>query len=124
MIEKLKRDKINSYQILKLIKILFRYAIICLLYWAFLLPRTLLVAICKNNDNIFRDIIYFFSESFFCLRGFLISVNTASSSKLQKLFNKFFEVNIKHFLLLYFGRLSSKKVTQSKKITEPLVLDD
>lgn len=124
MKEKLKRDKVNSFQILRLIKILFRYALICLSYWVFLIPRILLVAICDKDNNTLRDIIYLFSDSFFCLRGFLICLNTIRSSKLQKIFNKFFEVNIKHFLLLNFGILKNRKITQVKKEPEPLVLDD
>ena len=109
--KKFLRDKVNSAAILRLMKIFYRYGFICILYWAFLVPRILLVAICAERNNLFRDIIYLFSELFFCLRGFFISMNTLSSSKIQKIINKFFEVNIKHFLLVNLGLLSSRKLT-------------
>jgi hypothetical protein len=109
--KKFLRDKVNSAAILRLMKIFYRYGFICILYWAFLVPRILLVAICGKTNNLFRDIIYLFSELFFCLRGFFISMNTLSSSKIQKIINKFFEVNIKHFLLVNLGLLSSRKLT-------------
>ena len=109
--EKFSRDKVNSESILRLMKILYRYGLTCILYWAFLVPRIILVAKCGEKNNIFRDIIYLFSELFFCLRGFFISMNTLSGSKIQKLINKFIEVNIKHFLLVNFGILSSRKLT-------------
>ena len=122
--EKLKRDKVKSSMILRLIKVLFRYSIICLLYWIFLIPRILFVSQSGENNNIFRDIIYLLSESFFCLRGFLIVLNTIRSTKMQTLINRFLEVNIKHFILLHFGVLSSKNVNLSKNNESvPLVLD-
>ena len=110
-LKKFLRDKVNSAAISKIMKMFYRYGFICILYWAFLVPRILLVAICGKTNNLFRDIIYLFSELFFCLRGFFISINTLSSSKIQKIINKFFEVNIKHFLLVNLGLLSSGKLT-------------
>ena len=122
--EKLKRDKVKSSVILRLIKVLFRYSIICILYWIFLIPRILLVYICGKNNNIFRDIIYLLSESFFCLRGFLITLNTIRSTKMQTLFNRFLEVNIKHYILLHFGVLTNKSINLSKNNESiPLVLN-
>ena len=122
--EKLKRDKVKSSMILRLIKVLFRYSLICILYWIFLIPRILFVSKCDLKNNIFRDIIYLFSESFFCLRGFLIALNTIRSTKLQTLINRFLEVNIKHFILLNFGVLSNKNINISKKSEPiPLILD-
>ena len=122
--EKLKRDKIKSSMILRLIKVLFRYSIICILYWIFLIPRIYFVSKCGKNNNIFRDIFYLFSESFFCLRGFLIALNTIRSTKLQTLINRYLEVNIKHFILLNFGVLSNKKMPIFQKSESiPLVLD-
>lgn len=122
--EKLKRDKVKSAMILRLIKVLFRYSIICILYWIFLIPRILFVSKCGKNNNIVRDILYLFSESFFCLRGFLITLNTIRSTKLQTLINRFLEVNIKHFILINFDVLSNKKINISKKYESiPLVID-
>ena len=43
---------------------------------------------------------------------------------MQTLINRFLEVNIKHFILLHFGVLSSKNVNLSKNNESvPLVLD-
>ena len=119
--EKLKRDKVKSSMILRLIKVLFRYSVICILYWLFLIPRILFVSKCDEKNNILRDIIYLLSESFFCLRGFLIVLNTIRSSKMQILISRFLEVKIKHFILLHFDVLSNKKINIPKK-AEPIPL--
>lgn len=124
--DKLKKDKINSLLILRLSNIFSRYGLICLLYWLFLIPRILLVSICHKKDNTFRDIIYLFSEIFFSIRGFLISINTLTSSRIQKKINEFIEVNIKHFILVNLGFLSSRKISTvniNKNNKEPKVID-
>ena len=112
--EKQKNDKVNSRKIVKLIKILMNFGLICLFYWVFLIPRILFVAIC-GEDNTLRDIIYLLSESFFCSRGFLLFVNSLMIQKIQAIINKFIEVNIKHYLLLNFGYFSKKSKSKSKK---------
>ena len=110
--EKQKNDKVNSNKILKLIKILMNFSLIYLLYWIFLIPRILFVGEC-GEDNTLRDIIYLLSDSFFCLRGFLLFMNSLMISKIHLIISKFIEVNIKHYLLLNFG--SSSKKSKSKK---------
>jgi len=112
--EKQKNDKVNSRKIVKLIKILMNFGLICLFYWVFLIPRILFVAVC-GEDNTLRDIIYLLSEAFFCSRGFLLFVNSLMISKIQTIINKFVEVNIKHYLLLNFGSFRKKSKSKSKK---------
>jgi hypothetical protein len=110
--EKQKNDKVNSRKIVKLIKILMNFGLICLFYWVFLIPRILFVDVC-GEDNTLRDIIYLLSDAFFCSRGFLLFLNSLMISKIQTIINKFIEVNIKHYLLLNFG--SSLKNQNRKK---------
>lgn len=120
MKEKLLNDKVNSKKIVKLYKNLLRYALICILYWIFMIPRICAVAVC-DEDNLFRDIIYLFSESFLNLRGFLIGLNTLMNSKIQKVIDRFFQVKIKYYLLLNFKRFSVKRVIKDKKKNEGLL---
>ena len=107
MKEKLMNDKVNSKKIAELYKNLLRNALICVLYWIFIIPRLLFVSIC-DEDNQIRDIIYLFSETFIYLRGFLICLNTLMNSKIQNVINRFFQVKIKYYLLLNFKRLKKK----------------
>ena len=64
MKEKQQTDKFNAPSIARLRKILGRYPAICILYWAFLIPRIIFVAI-SEKQNLLRDCLYFLSESFF-----------------------------------------------------------
>jgi hypothetical protein len=114
MKEKLMNDKVNSKKIVKLYKNLLRYALICILYWIFMIPRICAVSVC-DEDNLIRDIIYLFSESLLNLRGFLIGLNTLMNSKIQKVIDRFFQVKIKYYLLLNFKRFSIKRVKNNKK---------
>ena len=129
--EKSVKDIINYQNIIRIIKVLYRYALIIFLSWIFIIPRTLFVAVCGSENNTLRDIFYLFSESFFCLRGFLICFNTVTSAKIKTILVRFFEVNIKHFLLLNFKYKNRKKTlekksyeTQEKKSSEPLIIND
>jgi hypothetical protein len=115
--EKQKNDKVNSKKIIKLIKILMNFSLIYLLYWVFLIPRILFVGEC-GEDNTLRDIIYLLSDSFFCLRGFLLFMNSLMISKIQLIISKFIEVNIKHYLLLNFSFSSLKSKLNPKKYSE------
>ena len=118
--EKAEKDKIKYQSIINLIKIIFRYVLICILYWFFLIPRILFVSESGKDNNTLRDIFYLFSESFFCLRGFLISINTFTSSRIQMIISRFIEVDIKHYLLINFGQYSSRKISKATiKIEEP-----
>ena len=121
---KLKTDKVNSAKTVGLMKILLRYCLITFSYWVFLIPRVLVVSIC-DEDNIFRDFIYLFSESFFCMRGLLIFLNTISSSKIKMMVNMFLEINIKHYVLLNYRKYSKKiaKLKDSKIKEEPLIIN-
>ena len=118
--EKQKNDKVNSRKIVKLIKILMNFGLVCLLYWVFLLPRILFVGEC-GEDSTLRDIIYLLSDSFFCLRGFLLFLNSLMISKIQNIINKFIEVNIKHYLLLNFGTFSRKSKYKKESQYEKLL---
>ena len=119
MKEKQQTDKVNAPSIARLRKILGRYPAICILYWAFLIPRIIFVAI-SDNQNILRDSLYFISESFFRLRGFLIFLNTFRSSKIQMIIYRIIELKIKHDCLLNLKIISSKrnnsKVKSDKEI--------
>ena len=119
MKEKQQTDKVNAPSIARLRKILGRYPAICILYWAFLIPRIIFVSI-SENQNILRDSLYFISESFFRLRGFLIFLNTFRSSKIQMIIYRIIELKIKHDCLLNLKIVSSKrnnsKVKSDKEI--------
>ena len=121
---KLKTDKVNSAKTVGLIKILLRYCIISFLYWVFLIPRVLVVCI-GEEDDIFRDFIYLFSESFFCMRGLLLFLNTISSSKIKMMVSMFIEINIKHYILLNYRKYSKKKIQikNSQIDEEPLIIN-
>ena len=96
---KQQNDKVNAKSIARLIKILRRYPLSCILYWIFLIPRIIFVAT-SGKKHILRDSLYFVSESLFRLRGFLICLNTVRSSKIYLIAYKIFQVNIKHNCLL------------------------
>ena len=119
MKEKQQTDKVNAPSIARLRTILGRYPAICILYWAFLIPRIIFVSI-SDNQNILRDSLYFISESFFRLRGFLIFLNTFRSSKIQMIIYRIIELKIKHDCLLNLKIVSSKrnnsKVKSDKEI--------
>ena len=97
--KKQQNDKANSKSIARLIKILRRYPIACILYWAFLIPRLIFVAT-SGKQHILRDSLYFVSEALFRLRGFFIFLNTIRSSKILLIFYRIIQVNIKHNCLL------------------------
>ncbi len=105
--EKKKSDKINSWKIAKLIKILFRFPLICFLYWIFYIPS--LPMSCFMQDKKITLIFQVISISFLSLRGFLIFLNTIQTNKVQILLQRFFEITIKHKLILSFDLFSHKK---------------
>jgi hypothetical protein len=111
--QKQKMDKANTKSIARLIKILRRYPIICILYWIFLIPRIIFVAT-SSKQQILRDSIYLISEALFRLRGFLIFLNTFRSSKIQLIIYKIIQINIKHNCLLNLKFCRKKNVTRSK----------
>ena len=102
--EKQKSDKINSWKIAKLKKVLFRFPLVCLLYWIFFIP-TMAVT---NSEIKLAFIFRLFSVSFLRLRGFLISLNAIQTNKIQIILQRFIEIDIKH-KLIYFEFFSKKK---------------
>ena len=117
--QKQKSDKINSWKIAKLIKILFRFPLICLLYWIFYIPSLSLDHFEGSKDKTITFIFRIFSQSFFTLRGFFISLNTIQTNKVQILLQRFFEIHIKH-VILGFNLFSKKKRSNAvqKKLKE------
>ena len=107
MREKQNSDKINAWKIAKLIKILFRYPLICILYWLFYIISLPLSSNCETKK--ITLIFQLFSVSFFNLRGFLIFLNTIKTNKIEVLIQRIFEVNIKHNLILRFDLFSKKR---------------
>jgi hypothetical protein len=124
---KQQNDKVNAKSIARLIKILRRYPLSCILYWAFLIPRLIFVAT-SGQKHILRDSLYFISESLFRLRGFLIFLNTIRSSKILLIFYKIIQVNIKHNCLLNLKicrkkrRPSLRSKSKSDEIERPLMV--
>ena len=119
MKEKQQTDKFNAPSIARLRKILGRYPAICILYWAFLIPRIIFVAI-SEKQNLLRDCLYFVSESFFRLRGFLIFLNTFRSSKIQMIIYRIIELKIKHDCLLNLKVFSTKRKNSKAKSDKEL----
>ena len=114
MKEKQQTDKFNAPSIARLRQILGRYPAICILYWAFLIPRIICVSF-SEKQNLLRDTFYFISESFFRLRGFLIFLNTFRSSKIQMIIYRIIELKIKHDCLLSLKIVSSKRKNSRAK---------
>ncbi len=107
--EKQKSDKINSWKIAKLKKVLFRFPLVCFLYWIFFIP-TMMV---RNETYKLAFIFRLFSVSFLRLRGLLISMNAIQTNKIQIIIQRFIEVDIKH-RLIYFEFCSKKKKPNEK----------
>jgi hypothetical protein len=122
MKEKQKSDKINSWKIAKLIKVLFRFPLICVLYWFFYLPSLILRKFNKTQDKKITSIFTLFSISFFSLRGFLIFLNTIKTNKVQIIFQSY-AVFIRH-LILKFDLYSKRKRTIKDKGKEKKDEDD
>ena len=113
MADKQKSDMANAKSIARLRKILGRYPTICILYWAFLIPRIIFVST-SGETHILRDALYFISESFFRVRGFLIFLNTFRSSKIQMIIYRIIELKIKHDCLLNLKILKRRTKSRSK----------
>lgn len=107
--EKQKSDKINSWKIAKLKKVLFRFPLVCFLYWIFFIPTMIVRTKTYKLAFIFR----LFSVSFFRLRGLLISMNAIQTNKIQIILQRFIEVDIKH-KLIYFEFFPKKKKSNEK----------
>lgn len=124
---KQQNDKVNAKSIARLIKILRRYPLSCILYWIFLIPRIIFVAT-SGQKHILRDSLYFISESLFRLRGFLICLNTVRSSKIHLIAYKIIQLNIKHNCLLNLKmcrkkrRPSFRSKSKSDEAERPLIV--
>ena len=109
--EKQKSDKINSWKIAKLKKVLFRFPLVCLLYWIFFL----LTMTVKDEEFKLAFIFRLLSVSFLRLRGLLISLNAIQTNKIQMILQRFIEIDIKH-KLIYFEFFSKKKKSNEKNV--------
>ena len=117
--EKQTIDRINSWKIAKLSKILFRFPLICLLYWIFYLPSLSLDFYKGSKDKKLVFIFKLFSQTFFTLRGFLITLNTLHTNKVQILLQRFFEIHMKHVILgKWFFKKRNKSIIVKYKEAE------
>ena len=96
--EKQNSDSANSWKIAILVKTIFRFPIICILYWLIYIIYTFINLI--NGDFKIKYLLKLFAKAFLCLRGFLFSINTIQTNKIQILIEKIWEVHIKHNLIL------------------------
>jgi hypothetical protein len=104
--EKQSSDSANSWKIAILIKTLFRFPIICILYWLFFI---IFVFISQIGEYKIKYLIKLFAKAFLGLRGFLIGLNTIQTNKIQILIEKIIEVHIKHNFILKFNLFGKKK---------------
>lgn len=104
--EKQSSDSANSWKIAILIKTLFRFPIICILYWLFFI---IFVFLSQIGEYKIKYLIKLFAKAFLGLRGFLIGLNTIQTNKIQILIEKIIEVHIKHNFILKFNLFGKKK---------------
>ena len=109
--EKQSSDSANSWKIAGLVKTLFRFPIICTLYWLFYIIFDLVNL--TNGEHKIKYLLKLFAKAFLCLRGFLFGINTIQTNKIQILIEKIWEVHIRHNLILKFN-ICSKKKNKSK----------
>ena len=113
--EKKKSDKINAWKIVKLIKVLLRFPLICFFYWILYIPSLSLTYFDGSKKKFITYIIMLFSVSFFSLRGFLLFLNTIQTNKVQIVLERLI-INFKHrFILLSKNRRWSTKDKNKKK---------
>ena len=104
--EKQSSDSANSWKIAILVKTLFRFPIICILYWLFFI---IFVFISQIGEYKIKYLIKLFAKAFLGLRGFLIGLNTIQTNKIQILIEKIIEVHIKRNFILKFNLFGKKK---------------
>ena len=109
--EKQNSDSANSWKIAILVKTLFRFPIICILYWLIYIIYTFINLI--NGEFKIKYLLKLFAKAFLCLRGFLFSINTIQTNKIQILIEKIWEVHIKHNIILKFN-ICPKKGSKNK----------
>lgn len=93
-------DEINSWKIAKLIKILYRFPLICLLYWAFYIPYLPLSYFDGSKNKKITFLFKLFSVSLFSSRGIFLTLNTIHTNKVEVLLQRIWEIYIKHGLIL------------------------
>ena len=99
--DKQNSDSANSWKIAILVKTLFRFPIICILYWLFFILYTLINLI--NGEYKIKFLLKLYAKAFLCLRGFLFGINTIQTNKIQILIEKIWEVQIMHNIILKFN---------------------
>ena len=118
MKEKQSSDSTNSWKIAILVKTLFRFPIICILYW-FIYFIYIFFSINENELKI-KYLLKLFAKAFIGLRGFLFALNTIQTNKIQVLIEKIIEVHIVHNFILRLtclnrgGKKHHKKSITSK----------
>lgn len=118
MKEKQRSDKINAWKIAKLIKVLFRFPLICFIYWILYIPSLSLTYFESSKKKHITYIVMLFSVSFFSLRGFLLFLNTIQTNKVQIVLERLI-INFKHrFILLSKNRRGSLKDKKKNKFKE------
>jgi hypothetical protein len=109
--EKQNSDSANSWKIAILVKTLFRFPIICILYWLFYILYIFINLI--NGEYKIKYLLKLFAKAFLCLRGFLFGINTIQTNKIQILIEKIWEVHIMHNIILKFN-ICPKKGSKNK----------
>ena len=110
--EKQSSDSANSWKIAILVKTLYRFPIICVLYWfvySIYVPISLI-----ESDLKIKFLLKLFAKAFIGLRGFLIAMNTIQTNKIQVLIEKIIEVHIMHNCILKLNFLNTNKKTTKK----------
>lgn len=110
--EKQSSDSANSWKIAILVKILFRFPIICVLYWFFYF---IFILVSRIKDELkIKFLLKLFAKAFIGLRGFLIAMNTIQTNKIQVLIEKIIEVHIMHNCILKLSFMNKKKKSIKK----------
>ena len=104
--EKQRSDSANSFKIAVLVKTLFRFPIICVLYWLFYIVFIFISQI--DDDYKIKHLLKLFAKIFLNSRGFLIALNTIQTNKIQIIIEKIIDVQIRHNLILKLNCLGNK----------------
>jgi hypothetical protein len=111
--EKQNSDSTNSWKIAILVKTLFRFPIICILYWFIYFVYIFFTL--KENELKIKYLVKLFAKAFIGLRGFLFALNTIQTNKIQVLIEKIIEVHIMHNFILKLNFLNKGGKRYHKK---------
>ena len=111
--EKQNSDSTNSWKIAILVKTLFRFPIICILYWFIYFVYIFFTL--KENELKIKYLVKLFAKAFIGLRGFLFALNTIQTNKIQVLIEKIIEVHIMHNFILKLNFLNRGGKRHHKK---------